>query len=477
MYDFLIIGAGITGSLIARDLSHYQCRVAVLEKDNDVANEATSANSAIIHSGHDPHDGTLKLRLNLRGNAMYEGMCKELKVDFERNGAFVVAVNSCESQNLMEIYQKAQERGIPCSLLSREEAIAKEPNLSDDVIQALDLPSSGIVSPWEVCIAAMEDAMNNGVELYLGNKVLKIEKKEESFVVHTSKGTYESKFVINCAGVYSDQIYAMVSDRPGFFVKARKGEYYVLDKFDEPLVTRTIYPLPSEKGKGVLVVPTIHHNVLLGPNSQIIEDKESNDNTFDALESVKRDAMKTVKNIPMNKVIRTYAGLRSSGSTGDFIIEEAKDVPRFVNVAAIESPGLASAPAIAEYVHEEILAKKYVFVVKDEPRIERRPWIIINRMGNEEKQELVKQDPRFAQMVCRCEYISEGEIVDIIHRNCGARTVKAVKRRVRPGAGRCQGGFCEPRVVAILARELNLSPMDILLDGDDSKLLIARTKE
>lgn len=477
MYDVMIIGAGITGSLIAKELSHYQLQVAILEKDNDVANEATAANSAIIHSGHDPKDGTLKAKLNVRGNQLFEALCKELQVDFMRCGGLVVAVTEEELAQLDLLYQQAVDRHIPVRYVTKEEAQAMEPNLSDQVIKAIDLPSTGIVCPWEVAIAAVEDAMNNGVELYLEHPVKNIKQCDSYFEITTPKRTFQTKTIINCAGVYADDIYRMVSKQVSFTIHPRKGEYYVLDKEVHPIVSRVIYPLPSEKGKGVLVVPTTHNNVLLGPNSEVIEDKEGNNNTVDALRYVRQEVSKTVKNIPMNQIIRTFVGLRPTGSTHDFIIEEAKDVPNFINVACIESPGLASAPAISEYVVKEILLKKRDLALKTAPRIQRRPWVVLKKMDFERRQSMVKQDPRYAQMICRCEQISEGEIVDAIHRNCGATTVKGVKKRVRPGTGRCQGGFCEPKVVDILARELHKSPLEILMDSSQSTMLVASTKE
>ena len=284
MYDVLIIGAGINGGLLAQRLSKYNLRIALLEKDNDVANEATAANSAIIHSGHDPKPGTLKAKLNVRGNALWDDLCKELKVDFIRNGAFVVAVNDEEKLKLNELYQQAQERGVPSRLLNREEAILLEPNLSDLVVEVLDLPSTGIISPWEVTIAAVEDAMNNGLELFLDHKVTNIDRKEGYFDVTTPKGVFQAKVIINSAGLYSDDIYAMVSKQNSYKITPRRGEYYVLDRAIKPVVSRTIYPLPSEKGKGVLVVPTIHDNILIGPNSDIITNKEGKDNTSAALQ-------------------------------------------------------------------------------------------------------------------------------------------------------------------------------------------------
>lgn len=476
MYDVVIIGAGINGGLLAQRLSKYDLKIALLEKENDVANEATAANSAIIHSGHDPKSGTLKAKLNVRGNHLWEDLCHELKVDFIRNGAFVVAVNEDERVRLKELYHQAQERGVPSRILSRAEAIALEPNLSDHVVEALDLPSTGIVSPWEVAIAAVEDAMNHGVHLVLNQKVVSIEKKAGYFNINTIKSVFQTKVVINAAGVYSDEIYAMVSDQTHYRITPRRGEYYVLDRAVKPVVSRTIYPLPSDKGKGVLVVPTIHDNILIGPNSDIITDKEGKDNTLEALNYIKEQVAKTVKNIPMNTIIRTYVGLRPSHLEYDFVIEEAKDVPHFINLIGVDSPGLAAAPAIAEYV-ENIVSSMLPLQLKSQPRQPRRPWIILNRMSVEEKQAMFEQNPKFGQMVCRCELVSEGEIIDVIHRNAGARTVKAVKRRVRAGAGRCQGGFCEPRVIAILARELGLKPTQVLLDSDESIILVGATKE
>jgi glycerol-3-phosphate dehydrogenase len=476
MYDVVIIGAGINGGLLAQRLSKYDLRVALLEKDNDVANEATAANSAIIHSGHDPKTGTLKAKLNIRGNALWEDLCKELKVDFIRNGAFVVAVNEEERIKLKELYHQAQERGVPSRLINRDEAIALEPNLSDAVVEALDLPSTGIVSPWEVTIAAIEDAMNHGLHLFLSHKVVSIDKKEGYFDITTPKAVFQSKIIINAAGVYSDEIYAMVSKQTHYKITPRRGEYYVLDRAVKPVVSRTIYPLPSEKGKGVLVVPTIHDNILIGPNSDIISDKEGKDNTAEALAYVKEQVAKTVKNIPMHTIIRTYVGLRPSHLDYDFVIEESHDVKNFINLIGVDSPGLASAPAIAEYV-QNILSDMVPLRPKTEPRTPRRPWIILNRMNVDEKQAMFEKDAKFGQMVCRCELVSEGEIIDVIHRNAGARTVKAVKRRVRAGAGRCQGGFCEPRVIAILARELRIKPTQVLLDSDESTILVGETKE
>jgi glycerol-3-phosphate dehydrogenase len=476
MYDIIIIGSGITGSIIAHDLSKFQLKVALLEKNNDVAGETTSANSAMIHSGHDPKEGTLKAVMNVRGNAMYPALCEELKVDLQFVGALVVAASEEELPGLEFLYNQAVSRKIPVNYLDHDQALAREPNLTDTVIKAIDLPTTGIVSPFELSIACVEDAMNNGVELFLNNKVIAINQKDYGFEVVTNQTSYQTKVVINAAGLYADEIYNLVSDSKQFKILPRKGEYFVLDKSKNQFVHSVIMPLPSKMGKGVLAVPTVHGNVLIGPNSLDIADKEGIDNTAVALDYIRSEIKRTIKNVPMNTVIHVYSGLRPTSSTGDFIIEEAPDVKNFINVAGIESPGLASAPAISEYVLHTLLKDKFEFKLK-EKHVERRPFIVMNHMNAEERAALVNQNPQFAQMICRCEKISEGEIVDFIHRNCGATTVKGLKRRARPGMGRCQGGFCEPKVVDILARELHKTPLEVRMDSEDSVMLISRTKE
>jgi glycerol-3-phosphate dehydrogenase len=477
MYDIIIIGAGINGALLAQRLSKYQLKLAIIEKDNDVGNEATAANSAIIHAGHDPIEGSLKAQLNVRGNRLWEDLCEELAVDFIRNGAFVVATKEHELEQIKILHQRAIVREVPARILNREEALHVEPNLSDEVIQVLDLPSSAIVSPWEATVAAIEDAMNHGVELFLNNKVLAIDSYRDYFRIHTQQAHYETRYIINSAGVYADEIYGLVSKRTGYRLIPRKGEYYVLDRSESPIVTRTIYPTPTKDSKGILVVPTIHKNILIGPSSEHILNKDVKGNTAETLEKVYQAATRVVKNIPMHTVIRTFVGVRASHEKHDFIIEEAQDVPRFINLIGIDSPGLAAAPAISEYVTETILKTKLNLNLKTEPRMKRKAWIILNRLSLTEKQAYFHQNKQFGKMVCRCELISEAEIIDVIHRHAGAKTIKAIKRRVRAGAGRCQGGFCEPRLVQILARELNIDPTEVVLDSDDSNLLLGYTKE
>ena len=492
MYDVCIIGAGITGCFLARDLSKREISVLLLEKEPDVANGATMANSAIIHAGNDPKDGTLKAAMNLRGNRMYEDICRELGTAFIRTSALVVATSPEEELTLSERYEKAVSRGIPVRMLSREEAVGMEPNLSDLVTKAMELPTTGVICPWEVTIALAEEAVQNGVELHLEETVIGIRKiaKDDKrsdgsksvsgYIIQSQAAAYEASCVINCAGVFAGAVYEMISDkRPiPFIITPRRGEYFVVDKLKSPVVNRVIYPVPSKVGKGILATPTIDGNLLIGPNAQNIDDFDGINTTYEGLAFVREKISKTVKNIPMNKVIRQFAGLRASGESDDFIIEEAADAANFINVACIDSPGLTSAPAISEYVIDKFIRDQFPEKMTMKTNFQhRRPTIRIHQMSVDERMKLVEKDPTFGNIICRCEQVTEGEILDVIRRPVGARTVKGVKKRARPGMGRCQGGFCEPRVVEILSRELGIPKTDIRYDSKLSTLLLGETKE
>jgi len=479
MYDILIIGAGICGTFLARDLSRYELRVALVDKEDDIACGSTMANSAILHSGHDPRPGTLKARFNLRGSAMYEDICRDLGCAYRRTGAFVAAASPEECRTLDILESQARDRHVPVHRLSRAEALAQEPLLSDHVLEVLDLPSTAIFTPWEVAIALTEEAVLNGTDLFLEHKVTSIEKAgalcdsalSHFFRVHTRKPdggsrTLEARRIIDAAGVWADRIYAMVSDAASsdalhFSINPRKGEYFVLDREATPLVSRVIYPAPSEKGKGVLAVPTIHGNLLLGPSADFVDDRDDVGNTAEALRYVRTQIARTVRDIPFQKVIRSFAGLRATGSTHDFIVQEAPDVPGFILAAAIESPGLTAAPAISEYIVQELLAPH----MELKPRIHyirRRPFLSLKGLSPEEYNRRIREDPSCGRMVCRCEQVTEAEVLDAIHRPAGARTLKGIKKRCRPGMGRCQGGFCEPLITELLCRELGKTPAQLL---------------
>lgn len=472
MLDIVIIGAGITGSLIAHRLSKFDLRVLVLEKESDVAEGATGANSAMVHSGHDPKPGSFKCKYNLEGNRMFPDLCKELQVAYVPIGAFVAAGSPEEEEKLENLVKQCEERNVPYEILSGEEAKKLEPNLADRISKVLSLPTTGIVTPWEVTIAAMEEAILNGTELKLNYEVKKIEKKDDHFIINDE---IETKIIINCAGAHCDEITEMLRESP-YHVQTRKGEYFVLDHLNGTFVNHVIYPVPGPKGKGVLAVPTVHGNVLLGPNSDEIEDKED-DSTGSGLDFVRTQISTTMKNIPFHKMIHTFAGLRPHIDLRDFYIQEDDQIENFVHVAGIESPGLSAAPAIAKEVCDNIVLPKFADAKERKEYLRRKPFINMEKMSEEEINELIKKDPSFGRIVCRCEKISEGQIRDVINRKCGARTIKAVKMRCRPGMGRCQGGFCEPEVVKILARELNEGIDEIRLDRQGSNVLVSMAKE
>lgn len=474
MFDVLIIGAGITGSLIAHDLSKKDLNVCLLEKGNDVACGASKANSAIIHSGHDPKPNTLKAKFNLEGNKMYPNLCKELQVDYSQVGAYVVSTSDGENEVLKRLENQSKERDIPYSIISGDELRKIEPNISKNVVKALYLPTTGIITPWQVCIAAVEEAMENGLTLHLNQEVISIEKENDVFKVFTKTDVFETKVVANCAGVYADKISNMLGLNP-YTITAKKGEYFVLEKMKKPLVNHIIYPVPSSKGKGVLAVPTIHGNILLGPNSNEISDKEDV-STGDDLEYVRENVYKILDNVAFNKVIHTYSGLRPSGNIHDFHIQEDENVDNFIHVACIESPGLASAPAISKYVVNSLILPKFnVSDKKDYKR--RREHIDFSKLSIDEKNKLIKENSDYGKIICRCEQITLGEIKDVINRKCGATTIQQVKRRVRPGMGKCQGGFCQSSIVSILASELNVDIKDICDEKLESNIIVAKAKE
>lgn len=471
MYDVTIIGAGITGGLIAHNLSKYNLSILLLEKGNDAAGGATGANSAMVHSGHDPKPNTLKCKYNVEGNRMFPDLCKELKVPYLPIGAFVVATSGEEEEKLNELANQCIERQIPYEIIDGDKARQLEPNLSDSVSKALSLPTTGIITPWEVAFAAIEEAMLNGTELRLGYEVKEIKKQENSFLINND---IETKIIINAAGTHCDDITNMLRVSP-YKVEAKKGEYYVLDNTGEMVVKRVIYPVPTAKGKGVLAVPTVYGNVLLGPNSDYCEDKDDV-STGDGLDYVKREINKTIKNIPFNKIIHNFAGLRPHIDLNDFYIQEDDEIKNFIHVAGIESPGLTSAPAIAKDVVENMVLPKFNADKKQEYE-RRKPYIRMNALSDEEKAKVIEKDPEYGKVICRCANVSLGEIKDTINRQFGAKTVKGIKMRSGPGMGRCQGSFCESEVFKILKNELDKNAKEILQDRNNSEVISSFVKE
>lgn len=477
MYDIAIIGAGVIGTFIARELARYELSIVLIDKENDVSNGATKANSAIIHAGYDAKQGSNMARFNSAGNPMFDKVCEELDVEFERIGSFVVGFNEDDMKTIEELYKRGLANNIKdLAIIDGVKVREIEPNLNESIVGALYAPTCGILSPWELTIALSENAADNGVKIILNNEVIDIKRLELGYRIFTNKTEIDSKYVINCAGVYADKINSMVS-KDTFVITPRKGQYFVLDKSIGEFVNTVVFQCPSSVGKGILITPTIHGNLLIGPDAEDIEDKDDTATTAENLKYIKEVARMSASTVPVNKVITTYSGLRAEVSTGDFIIGEAKDAKGFINVAGIKSPGLSSSPAIAEYVVGIMKELEGGLKEKDNFNPRRRKVIRFHKLNSIEKAELIKKEPSFGRIICRCESITEGEIIDIIRRNAGATTVDGVKRRARPGTGRCQGGFCGPRVVEILARELNKDINDIVKDRESSYILTGKTNK
>lgn len=477
MFDVIIIGAGIMGAATAYELAKYNLKVMVLEKEHDVSNGTSKANSGIVHAGYDATEGTLMAKYNALGNEMYEDLCKEIDAPFKRTGSFVLAFSEEDREHLNLLYNRGITNGIPgMQLLEREDVLKMEPNINPEVKAALYAPTAGVTSPWEVTIKLLENAVLNGAELKTDAKVEKIERVAEGFkVILSNKEELTAKVVVNAAGVYADDINNMVSSKK-IKITPRAGEYFLLDKVQGNLVNKVIFQCPTKVGKGVLVSPTVHGNLIVGPTATTQDDKDYVGNTLEAFDFIKATAVKSVKNINFRDNIKNFSGLRAEADIPDFIIGEVEDVPFFFNIAGTKSPGLTSAPAIGLDVANMIVEKLGNPAKKAEHK-KNKPHIYFMELSPEEKAEVIKKDPRYGRIICRCESITEGEIVDVIHRMVGAKTVDGIKKRCRPGMGRCQGGFCGPRVQEILARELHENLDDIVLDKVGSYILTGETKK
>lgn len=476
MNDVIIIGAGITGTAIARELSKYKLKVTVLEKENDVGNGATLANSAIIHSGHDPKEGTLKAKLNVLGNALYDELEKELHIPLIHTGAYLVAHDAEQVETLEVLKKRADTNGVPHEDVPLEEAFKNEPHLSKNIIKVLSLPTTKVTFPWEVAVILMENAIKNGVNLERNQSVIAIHKKEGYFEVETETDVFETKYIINAAGVYVDTIASLVENEVPYTVKPRKGEYFVIDRREKGYMDRVIYPVPSSKGKGVLVTPQVHGELLIGPNSEFIDDKDGNTTTAKGLAYIKEHAKEIAEDIPYSKTIRTFAGIRPSLDQYDFYLQESKEVPHFYHCAGIDSPGLTSAPAIALHV-TEWLSSKEALEVKENFDGSRKVIKPFRSMTDEEKKEAFEEDKSYGRLICKCERVTEGDVLKAIHRPIPADSVKAVKKRTRAGAGICQGGYCEHNVIDLIARELSIPKTSVNYYAKDTHILIHETKE
>ncbi|MBO5198104.1 MAG: NAD(P)/FAD-dependent oxidoreductase [Lachnospiraceae bacterium] len=475
MYDVAVIGAGVTGGMIARKLSSYNLTICLLEKENDVAMGATRANSAIVHAGFDAEEGTLKAKLNVKGSEMMKQVTDELGVKYKNNGSLVIGFNAEDRAVLEGLLERGRKNGVrDLRIIEKEELGRIEPNISKNVICALYAPTGAIVCPYDLAIAAIGNAMDNGVKLKLNFEVTGIKKTEEGYEISSGEEKISARYIVNAAGLYADAIAAMAGDT-SLRIRPRRGEYILLDKECGGLVTHTIFRTPSKMGKGILVTPTVDGNLLTGPTSVDMEEKEDKATTPEGFARIIKEACENVDGIPFNKTITSFCGLRAVGNTGDFIINTPLE--GFVNVAGIESPGLSASPAIAEYVAQLLEEQGLALSAKMDYDPYRKSMHAFREASIEEKNALIRKDRTYGKIVCRCEGVTEGEILEAIRTNPKPSDLDGVKRRTRAQMGRCQGGFCGPYIVELLARELGIPYDKVTKSGGDSYINIGETKE
>lgn len=477
MRDVVIIGAGVTGAAIARFLSRFDADVLVLEKAEDVCTGTSKANSAIVHAGYDAKNGTLMAKYNVEGSLMMEALSAELDIPYKRCGSLVVCLSEEDRPSLQKLYENGLRNGVKgLEIIERPRLLELEPNVSENAVAALYAPTGAIICPFELTIAMAENAAENGVEFRFDTEVKSVLRNADgTWHLETNKEAVDAKCVVNAAGVYSDIFHNMVSEKK-IHITPRRGEYMLLDHEVKDYVRHTVFQLPGKLGKGVLVSPTVHDNVIVGPTALDIEDREGTNTSAAGLSEVREKCGLAMKDVPLRKVITSFAGLRAHEDAHEFVIGEVPEAPGFFDAAGIESPGLSSAPAIGKDL-SEMIAKKYGLSLKKDFKASRKGIVKAAALPLEERTALIKRDPRYGRIICRCESISEGEIVDAIHRPLGAKSLDGVKRRVRAGMGRCQAGFCSPRVMEILSRELGIPMSEVTKSGGASNIIVGRIKE
>lgn len=475
MYDVAIIGAGVIGGMVARELTKYRLSVCLLEKENDVACGASKANSGIVHGGYDPEPDTLKAKLNIIGVEKLFDTANKLNVPIKRNGSLVCAFSADEDKTVKELFERGIKNGVKgLKILSGDEARKEEPNLSESVTSALLVTNAGIVCPYELTIAAVGNAMDNGATLRTNYEVTAIVKAEDGFRICSADGRQiTAKYLINCAGCYSDKIAELLDDK-FFEIIPRAGEYMLLDKAEGKTVSHTIFQVPTKEGKGILVTPTVDGNLLTGPTALKVDFPENKETTLSGLDTVAVLAKKSVPTVNFRNVITSFSGVRSSEKNGDFIIKASEKVEKLIHVAAIDSPGLTSSVAIAEYTVD--ILKSLGAELRENPDFngKRENPHFFRTMNDEEKNEYIKAHHEYGRIVCRCETVSEGEIRDAVKRNPPAHDIDGIKRRTRSGMGRCQGGFCSPFVTELLAEENNLPLETVTKKGKESNMVIGK---
>ncbi len=477
MFDVAVIGAGVVGALTARELTRYQLRVCMLEKADDVAMGTSKANSAIVHAGFDCLPGSRMAEMNVRGNLMMEETARELSVPFKRNGSMVVAFDETDVETLHTLLERGEKNGVPeLKLLTGDEARSLEPALSSEVKAALLAPTGGIVCPYELTIAAAGNAMDNGAVLKTGFTLTRAEKKEGEWELTSEEGeTVRARFVVNAAGLSADRVAALFGD-DGFSLFPRIGEYLLLDRSEGKTVSHTVFQCPSKMGKGVLITPTVDGNLLLGPTSENREDRTDTSTSAEGLAAVARLAARSVPGVNTRSVITSFAGLRACSAGHDFVIAPSAHSAGVIELIGIESPGLSSAPAIAKEVVRLLGEEGLPLSPKEDFSPVRKAIPKFREMSTEERKALIASDPRYGHIICRCETVTEGEIVRALHQNPPAHDLDGVKRRTRTGMGRCNGGFCTPQAVEIIARELGIPEEMVTKCGGKSFLLEGKLK-
>ncbi len=469
-YDAAIIGGGVIGCAIARELARYDLSICVIEREEDVCSGTSKSNSAIVHAGYDAIPGSLKARFNVEGNHLMGELSEELDFSMVRNGSLVLCFSEEDVPALKELYEKGIKNGVPgLSILSGDEVRAMEPNVTDTVVAALYAPTGGIVCPFGLTIALAENACDNGVEFLFNTEIKDIEKTEKGYDIKSEEEIIHATYVINAAGVYADVFHNMVSEDKKH-ITVRKGDYCLLDKEAGTHVSHTIFQLPGKMGKGVLVTPTVHGNLLIGPTAINVEDKEGVGTTANELSDIMEKSAWGVKNIPLRQIITSFSGLRAHEDGDDFILGEVSDAAGFFDAAGIESPGLTSAPAIGVYI-AGLVAEKAKASPRENFKSTRKGILDPQKLSFEDRAELIKKNPQYGTIICRCEGVSEGEIVDAITRTLGAVSLDGIKRRVRAGMGRCQAGFCAPKTMEILARETDRTLEDICKNRPGSNIV------
>lgn len=475
MYDVAIIGAGIVGAAAAHALSKYEIRVAVIEKEDDVAKGTTRANSAIIHAGYDPKPGTLMAKSNVRGVELWRALAEELGIEYHNIGSLVVAMDEADMAIIRELYEQGIENGVEdLRILNGEETKRQEPRLNDGVAGSLYAGTASIVNPWQSCIALSEYAANNGVDFFLNSPVTAVETLESGYRITAGSETIDAKYVVNAAGLHTEYVHKLAGGE-GFGSHAVRGEYYILDRKEGGYVGHVVFPTPSKVGKGVVIAPTVHGNLLVGPTALEVENPDDTATTAEGQNLIRTLSVLISDGIPFNENIRNYAGNRAYIDSDDFLVAESRQLKGFINLAGIKSPGLSAAPALAEYVVELLRGFGLKLTEKEKMNAYRFPKRFVE-MTKEEQKSIIKKDIRYGRVICRCETVTEGEIVHALSEKLTPPTISAIKRRCNAGLGRCQGGFCSVRVHEIIARERGKTWEEITMDGRDSYIVTSETK-